>query len=82
MDMLIRERNGKDENWYSEKYLQSQIELAYSAGIHKGIRVDFHALEPMDGRMVDSLVDEFHKRVSEECQKAYANSEIYRIVSK
>lgn len=41
MESLIRERNGKEEIWYSEEYLQKQMELAYWAGIHKGIKVEF-----------------------------------------
>lgn len=36
-----------------------QIELAYQAGIHKGLRVEFHAVEPMNGGAVESLVGEF-----------------------
>jgi hypothetical protein len=79
MDTLIRERNGKEEIWYSDTYLKQQIELAFRAGISKGIRVEFCALQPMDGRMVDNLSDEFKKRVSDEYRKAFENSEVWRI---
>ena len=79
MDTLIRERNGKEEVWYSDTYLKQQIELAFRAGISKGIRVEFHALQPMDGRMVDDLTSEFNKRISDEYQKSYENSEVWRV---
>ena len=79
MDTLIRERNGKEEIWYSDSYLKQQMELAYQAGIHKGIRVEFHAIEPMTGEAVDSLVSEFKRRLNEEYQKAYSNSEVWRV---
>lgn len=79
MDTLIRERNGKEEIWYSDSYLKQQIELAFRAGISKGIRVEFCALQPLDGKMVDNLIDEFKKRVSDEYQKAFENSEVWRI---
>ena len=79
MDTLIRERNGKEEIWYSEDYLKQQIELAYQAGIHKGIRVEFHAIHPMSINHVEDLVSEFKKRLNDEYQKAYQNSEVWRV---
>jgi hypothetical protein len=79
METLIRERNGKEEIWYSEEYLKTQIELAFQAGISKGIRVEIHALQPMDGDSVNNLINEFHRRREEEYQKAYSNGEVWRI---
>jgi len=81
MDSLIRERNGKDEIWYSEEYLKKQMEMAYRAGIYKGIKVEFHAVIPMNDNMVNDLVTEFKKKVGQEFQIAFTNSEVYRIVS-
>lgn len=77
MDILIRERNGKEEIWYSKNYFKQQMKLAYQAGIHKGIRVHFHAVEPMNGEAIESLVSEFKRRLNEEYQKAYSNSEVW-----
>ncbi len=82
MDCLIRERNGEEEVWYSENYLKYQVELAYQTGLHKGMRVEFHAIEPMDGKAVESLVSEFKRRLNEEYQKAYSNGEVWRKQSK
>lgn len=79
MDMLIRETNGKEDIWYSSDYLKRQIEQAYRAGIHKGIRVEFHAVMPMDGSMVSNLISEFKKKVDEEYKIAYVNDEVIRI---
>jgi hypothetical protein len=79
MDTLIRERNGKEEIWYSDNYLKRQMELAYQAGIHKGIRVEFHTVEPMNMEAVESLVSEFKRRLNEEYQKVYSNSEVWQI---
>ena len=79
MDILIKERDGKEEFWYSDIYLKRQIELAYQAGIHKGMVVQFHAVEPINGDAVENLVSEFNKRINEEYQKAYANSEVWRV---
>lgn len=79
MDTLIRERNGKDEVWYSDNFLKQQIQLAYQAGIHKGMKVEFHALEPMNDEAVESLVNEFKRRLNEEYQKAYSDGEVLRL---
>ena len=79
MDTLIRERNGIEEIWYSGEYLKNQIEAAFRAGIHKGIKVNFHAIVPMNGEAVNDLTDEFNKRIEEEYQTAFSNSEVYRI---
>jgi hypothetical protein len=79
MDILLRERNGKEEIWYSDKYLKEQIELAYRAGIHKGIKVKFHAITPMDGVAVDDLIHKFNQKVEEEFQKAYNDNEVWRV---
>lgn len=78
MYTLIREKNGKEEIWYSDEYLKSQIELSYRAGLHKGIKVEFHAITPMDGRAVDNLVSEFKRRLDEEYLIAFKNSEVWR----
>jgi ADP-dependent phosphofructokinase/glucokinase len=79
MDSLIRERNGKEEVWYSAEYLKNQMEIAYQAGISKGIKVEIHAIQPMDGECVNNLIDEFNKRRAEEYQKYYSNGEVWRI---
>lgn len=79
MDTLIRERNGKEEIWYSDDYLKRQIEQAYRAGVHRGIRVDFYSVTPMDEKSVNDLTDAFKKRVEEEYQIAYANDEVVRV---
>lgn len=79
MDSLIRERNGKEEIWYSEEYLKRQIEMAHKAGIHRGIKVEFHAVIPMNGDMVNDLTNEFKNKVEEEYQIAFANSEVWRV---
>jgi hypothetical protein len=79
MDTLIRERNGKEEIWYSGDYLKLQIEQSHRAGIHKGIRVEFHAITPMNDKSVEDLTDAFKKRVEEEYQISYSNYEVIRI---
>lgn len=79
MDSLIRERNGKEEIWYSDKYLKKQIEMAYQAGLSKGIRVEIYAMQPMDGKAVNNLTYEFNKRRTEEYQKAFSKGEVWRI---
>lgn len=76
---LIRERNGKEEVWYSEEYFKKQIEMAYQAGLSKGIKVEIHAIQPMDGVAVNNLTEEFNKRRKEEYQKAYENGEVWCI---
>jgi len=79
MDVLIREKNGNDEIWYSENYLKKQVELAYQAGIHRGIRVEFHALEPSNLENAKKLVDEFKNRVYKEFENAFKNAEVWKI---
>lgn len=79
MDRLIRERNGKEEIWFSEEYLKKQMEMAYRAGIYKGIKVEFHAVTPMNSDMVNDLTTEFKNRVEEEYQISFANSEVWRV---
>jgi len=79
MDSLIREQNGKEEIWYSAEYLKIQIELAYRAGLHKGINIQFHAVTPMDSETVNDLTAEFKQRVEEEYQKSFSNKEVWKI---
>lgn len=79
MDTLIRERNGKEEIWYSEDYLKGQIEMAYKAGLSKGIKVEIHTIQPMDNNAVNDLTDEFNKRREEEYQKSFSNGEVWNI---
>lgn len=78
MDKLIREKNGVEEVWYSEDYVTKQIELALQTGIHRGIKVEFHAVTPFNTKMVDELVVEFKKRVETEYNKLY--DELYNKV--
>ena len=68
MDILIKEINGKDEIWYSEKYLKSQIELAYRSGISKGIRIEWHSIIPTNETTINETLKEFKKRVDQEFQ--------------
>lgn len=79
MDTLIRERNGKEEIWYSDDYVKRQIEMAYKAGLSKGIKVEIHAIQPMDNNAVNDLTDEFNKRREEEYQKSFSNGEVWNI---
>lgn len=79
MDTLIRERNGKEEIWYSDEYLKRQIEMAYKAGLSKGIKVEIHAIQPTDNNAVNNLTDEFNKRREEEYQKSFSNGEVWNI---
>lgn len=69
MDTLIRELNGKEEIWYSDSYIKQQMHLAYQAGLYKGTKIEFHAIEPLDGEAVESLVSEFKRILNEEFQK-------------
>lgn len=79
MDTLLRERNGKEEIWYSHEYLKRQTEMAYQAGLSKGIKVEIHAMQPMNGMAVNDLTEEFNRRRIEEYQKAYSNGEVWRV---
>ena len=71
MDTLIREVNGKEEIWYSDEYLKTQIEMAHRSGISKGIRVEFHAVTPMNSETVEDYIDEFKRRLEDEYQKSF-----------
>ena len=79
MDSLIRERNGVEEIWYSQEYLIQQMELAYRAGLHRGIRVEIHAMQPMDDKAVDDLTDVFQQRLEDEYREAQSKGEVWRI---
>lgn len=79
MDSLIREKNGKEEIWYSQDYLIKQMELAHRAGVHNGIRVEFHAITPVDDESVENLLTKFEKLVDKEYQRAMSNGEVWRI---
>ena len=78
MDTLIRERNGKEEIWYSVEYLKRQLELAFHAGISKGIKVEFHAVTPMNSETVEDYINEFKSKREDEYQKAFANTEVWK----
>lgn len=77
---IIKEINGKDEIFYSKEYLIDQLNLAYQAGLYKGIRVNFHAIEPSNINEVNLLKKEFNKLLNEEFNKAFKNSEIIKII--
>lgn len=78
MDTLIRERDGKDEVWYSEEYVKNQIEIAYRNGIRRGIEVNFHTATPTNTDMVNDLIIEFKRRLEEEYQKDFANGLVFK----
>lgn len=78
MDTLIRIVNGKEDVWYSEEYIKKQIENAFRSGIANGIRVQFHALTPMDGSQVDDLTSVFWKNVHETYQKCFEEGKVIR----
>lgn len=78
MDTLIREKNGKEEIWYSEDYLKLQIENAFRAGLSNGMRVEFHAITPMDGECVEDLSKIFWQKIHEEYQKRYQEGLVIR----
>jgi hypothetical protein len=69
MDILVRERNGEDELWYSEKYVTEQIKLAHQAGVHAGIQVEFHTISPINGENVEFLVQEEYEKSYNEVLK-------------
>jgi len=77
MQSLIRERNGKEEIWYSSDYVKQQIERSYKAGLSKGITVKIYAIQPTDDQAVDDLTEVFNKRIREEYEKEYSNDEVW-----
>lgn len=48
MDILIKEIHGRDTTWYSESYLEQQIQNAYMVGLANGARIEVHCVEPFD----------------------------------
>lgn len=75
-DILIREKDGVEELWYSKEYFKYHLQQAFYSGIRKGVNVEIHAVQPMDGRMVDDLTEEFNKRVQATIMDAYEKGEI------
>jgi hypothetical protein len=78
MDSLIIERNGKYETWYSDEYIKQQMESAYRSGLHKGMKLQFHAVEPQSSEYAERLVGDIKRILDDEYQKSYNNSEIWR----
>ena len=78
MDSLTIERNGKYETWYSGEYVKQQMESAYRSGLHKGMRLQFHATEPQSSECAEGLINEVKKVLNDEYQKAYDNGEVWR----
>tara|TARA_Y100001973_G_scaffold85920_1_gene128403 strand:- start:276 stop:506 length:231 start_codon:yes stop_codon:yes gene_type:complete len=76
MQSLIRERNGKEEIWYSSDYVKQQIERAYKAGLSKGIKVKIYAVQPTDNQALDDLTEVFNKRIREEYENEFGNLKI------
>ena len=75
-DILIKEKDGVEEFWYSKEYFEKHLQEAYFSGIRKGIRVEIHAIQPMDGTMVDNLTKEFNKRMNATIGDSYEKGEI------
>lgn len=81
-DTMIRvQPDGTEETWYSEEYVKRQIDNAFRAGLFRGGKVQILSVQPMDGRMVDDLSDEFRKRIDEEYIKDKAESVEQRLRS-
>lgn len=78
MDTLVLKDGDKQQIWYSEEYLKHQIEEAFRAGLFKGVRVQFHAVTPMNSDAVNNLVDEFNRRIKEEYEKAFNSGQVWQ----
>jgi hypothetical protein len=79
-DILIREKDGVEEFWYSKEYFKKHLQKSFYEGIRKGIKVEIHAIQPMDGKMVDDLTEEFNRRVHTISMEAYEKGEIPTIL--
>lgn len=80
-DTLIRiNDNEEEEIWYSDDYIQKQIELAYQAGIASGLRVEFHAMEPNDVDMVKEYISLFWKLLDEEYEAKFKQGHVWKQV--
>lgn len=91
-DTLLREKNGKEELWYSEEYfnkmtkisnnyLTEQIERAYQAGLNRGVRVVIHSVQPITSVGLNDLTQVFYNKIEEEYKKAFENEEVWKIGS-
>lgn len=91
-DTLIRERNGKEELWYSEDYIKkleekneirfrNGLESAFSAGLNRGIRVEFHGIydtsKAFDETYLNELIKQFYDKLDEKYKEAFENDEVW-----
>lgn len=88
-DKLIREKDGKEEVWYSEEYfnetMRYNIEQAYRAGLNRGIRVEIHGWfdmnKPVENAHLDNFKQKFYDKLEEQFKEAFENGEVWRIKS-
>lgn len=91
-DTLLREKDGKEEIWYSEEYfnkcvdksneyVKEQIERAYQAGLNRGIRVVIHSVQPITLAGLNDLTQHFYDKIEEQYREAFENQEVWKIGS-
>jgi hypothetical protein len=81
-DTILRTTGNEREIWYSNNYLLQQIGLAFHAGISAGIKVEFHAVQPISGDMVDDYTNEFWLRVNEQYKEKFEKGHVWAIAGK
>lgn len=48
MDILVKEINGKDTVWYSQAYIEKQMQNAYQVGLINGCKIQVCSIQPFD----------------------------------
>jgi hypothetical protein len=91
-DTLLRDKNGKEELWYSEdyfnkcvdksnEYVREQIERAFNAGLNRGMRVEFHGMydtnKQFDETYLNEHIKRFYDKLDEQYKEAFENDEVW-----
>ena len=64
-DTLVRmNSSNKQENWYSEKYLKEQIELAFRKGLDAGFSINNHENSSITELHKTQLLNEFNSTLA------------------
>ena len=79
-DCVLKTDNG--DIWYSEEYIQHQIELAFQAGISVGARVEIHLMQPLSKECLPDYTNEFWERINKEYTDKFDKGHVWRIAQK
>lgn len=71
MDVLVKEIDGVETIWYSEDYVKTLVENAELKGFSEGVRVELHAVTPINEEGLIDLSKHINDKITTERLNSY-----------